>query len=166
MNGSILSASNCSGGEARFSLSVRVRGTNAGRSTAAFSLVEVMVAILILGVALVGLTQGITAALGSGKESELQTTAALFAAGQIEELRATGDIADGDTDGECGEPLSQYRWRQSIAPSDIDGLHDVDVVVESARTGKPIYELRTLLFERPVDSESRQNQRRRGGRNS
>ena len=55
---------------------------------AGFSLVEVMVAILILGIALVGLTQGITTALSSSKESELQTVAALFAAGQIETLRA------------------------------------------------------------------------------
>src|SRR5882762_5584731 len=53
-----------------------------------FSLVEVMCAILILGIGLVGLTQGITAALQSSKESELQTTAALLAAGQIETLRA------------------------------------------------------------------------------
>ena len=46
-----------------------------------FSLVEVMVAVLILGVALAGLTEGITTALSSNKESELQTTAALIAAG-------------------------------------------------------------------------------------
>ena len=45
-----------------------------------FSLIEVMVAILILGIALVGLTQGISTALGSSKESELQTTAAAFGA--------------------------------------------------------------------------------------
>ena len=47
---------------------------------AGFSLVEVMVAVLILGVALAGLTEGITTALSSNKESELQTTAALIAA--------------------------------------------------------------------------------------
>ena len=49
-----------------------------------FSLVEVMCAILILGIALAGLTQGVTTALTSSKESELQTTAALFAAGLVE----------------------------------------------------------------------------------
>ncbi len=125
-----------------------------------------MVAILILAVAFVGLTQGITAALGSGKESELQTTAALFAAGQIEQLRAEGGITDGDTDGDCGQALSQYRWRQSIAPAGIDGLHDVDVIIESSRTGKAIYELRTLLFERPTDSSPSPSSQRRRGRAS
>ena len=53
-----------------------------------FSLIEVMCAILILGVGLVGFTQAITTALGSSKDSEMQTTAALFAAGRIESLRA------------------------------------------------------------------------------
>jgi len=53
-----------------------------------FSLIETMLAILILGTGLVGLTHGITAALRASKESELQTKAALFAAGQIEDARS------------------------------------------------------------------------------
>ncbi len=126
--------------------------------TAGFSLVEVMVAILILGVALVGLTQGISTALASGKESELQTTAALFAAGQIEELRATGDITDGTSDGDCGEALPLYRWKQTITATDLDGLHDVSVVIEHARTGEPLYQLRTLLFQLPDNSSSNTKQ--------
>src|SRR5437899_7750722 len=100
-----------------------------------FSLIEVMCAILILGVALVGLTQGITTALSSSKESELQTTAALIAAGQIETLRAEGYLKAGMTDGECGEDLSLYRWKQSITTTDIDGLFDVTVVVENSNSG-------------------------------
>jgi Tfp pilus assembly protein PilV len=119
------------------------------------SLVEVMVAILILGIALVGLTQGITTALASSKESELQTTAALFAAGQIELLRAEKDLSDGTENGDCGAVLPLYRWKQTLSPTDIDGLHDVDVVVENSQTGAEIYELKTLLFEIPVDSFSK-----------
>ena len=122
---------------------------------AGFSLVEVMVAILILGIALVGLTQGITTALSSSKESELQTVAALFAAGQIETLRAEKDLTDGTTDGDCGATLPLYRWKQTISPTDIDGLHDVDVRVENSRTGAAIYELETLLFQIPDDSSGK-----------
>jgi prepilin-type N-terminal cleavage/methylation domain-containing protein len=119
---------------------------------AGFSLVEVMVAILILAIALVGLTQGITTALASSKESELQTTAALFAAGQIELLRAEKDLAAGTDNGDCGKMLPLYRWKQTVSVTDIDGLHDVDVVVENSQTGAEIYELKTLLFEIPKDS--------------
>lgn len=117
-----------------------------------FSLLEVMCAILILGVGLVGLTQGITAALQSGKESELQTTAALLAAGQIETLRADGFVIDGETEGDGDGELSLYHWKQSVTTTSIEGLHEVEVVVEHSKTGKTICELRTLLFDPPVSS--------------
>lgn len=116
-----------------------------------FSLVETLCAVLILGVALVGLVEGVTTGLSSSKESELQTVAALYAAGQVETLRAEGDLQDGTTEGDCGEGLKLYRWQQAIRPTDIDGLHDVTVTVENANSGKSIYELRTLLFEVPED---------------
>src|ERR1039458_4242082 len=77
--------------------------------------------------------QGVPTALTSSKESELQTTAALYAAGQIESLRAEGYLSDGETQGDCGEGLSLYRWTQSITSAGIDGLHQVEVVVENAK---------------------------------
>ena len=123
-------------------------GRNAG-----FSLLEVMCAILILGVGLVGLTQGITTALSSSKESELQTSASLIAAGQLEMIRADGFLRDGVKEGDCGEGLSLYRWRQSIKGTTIGGLHEVEVVVENAKSGQSIYELRTMLFDPPLDSD-------------
>jgi prepilin-type N-terminal cleavage/methylation domain-containing protein len=132
---------------------------NAKCRNSGFSLVEVMCAILILGIALAGMTQGITTALTSSKESELQTTAALYAAGLIETLRAEEDLNDGVTDGDCGEGLSLYRWAEIVSSAGIDGLHQVDVVVSDAKTGKPIYELQTMLFQRPEDSSTRSARR-------
>jgi len=135
------------------------------RASSGFSLLEVLCAILILGVALTGLVEGISTALASNKESELQTSAALIAAGQVETLRAEGMILDQTTTGEPAGALSLYRWTQSITPAGIEGLHEVSVTVEHAKTGKVIYELRTLLFEAPtsptLDSAAR---RSRGGR--
>ena len=125
---------------------------NAPRRIAGFSLIEVMVAILILGIALTGLVHGITTALSSNKESELQTIAALFAQGKIEELRAGQALDNGDTDGNCGAVLPQYHWRQTIASTDIPGLHDVSVVVQRAQNQREIYELKTLLFMPDDDS--------------
>lgn len=140
---------------------------------AGFSLIEVMVAILILGIALAGLTHGITTALGSSKDSELQTTAALYAQGKIESLRAEGGLKDGEVEGDCGAGLQLYRWKQTITATDIEGLHDVEVVVENSQTGQAIYELQTLLFEPPEDSttnesgkgkDSKSKNKRSGGR--
>lgn len=131
---------------------------NPKRRNAGFSLIEVIVAIVILSIALVGLAHGITTALSSSKESESQTAAAMYAAGLIETLRAEGDIADGETEGDCGAELPLYRWTESVTGAGIDGLHEVDVSIQSARTGQAIYELKTLLFEPPVDtSDTKKN---------
>jgi len=130
-------------------------------SITGFSLVEVMCAVAILGISLVGLTQGITAALKSSKESEIQTTAAFIAAGQIETLRAEGFILEGETEGACGEGLDLYQWRQSISTTDIEGLYDVQVVVENSNTGKSIYELQTLLFDPPLLSSFEDSTKRK-----
>ena len=121
---------------------------------AGFSLVEVMCAILILGIAMVGLTLGITTALSSNKESELQTTAALLAAGQIELLQADKILTDGVEEGEFGAGLALYRWKQTVSSTAISGLHEVEVTVENSKTGKAIYELRTMLFDPPSESAS------------
>jgi prepilin-type N-terminal cleavage/methylation domain-containing protein len=126
-----------------------LRTRNAG-----FSLIEVMIAILILGVAVVGLTQGLTTALTAGKDSENQTQAAMLAAGQIETLRTDGMLEDGDDDGDFGDDFPSFQWKQTIKPAGIDGLHEVTVTVENANTGQSIYELKTLLFEAPADTES------------
>ena len=125
------------------------------RLNAGFSLIEVIVAVAILSIALVGLTHGITTALGSSKEAELQSTAAMYAAGLIEELRAQGGITDGQSQGDCGAELPLYRWSASIIGAGTDGLHEVDVSILSARTGQDIYTLRTLLFEPPPDTDSK-----------
>ena len=119
---------------------------------AGFSLIEVMVAILILGIALAGLTHGIATALGSHKDSEWQTTAALYAQGKIETLIAGGVLKNETTEGECGAGLELYRWKQTISAADIEGLHQVEVVVENSQTGHTIYDLHTLLFQPPEDS--------------
>lgn len=130
------------------------------QTQAGFSLIEVIFAVSILAVAVVGLTEGITLALQSSKETELQSTAAIYASGLIEMLRAEGDLENGDTDGDCGEGLSLYRWKQSITGAGIDGLHDVKVTIEHAKTGKAIYELETLLFQAPDDTTTTSPTRR------
>jgi general secretion pathway protein I len=137
---------------------------NPSPSQAGFSLIEVIVAILILGVALVTLTEGVISALTSSKTSELQTTAAMLAAGQIETLRAAGDYPDGETQGDFGDEFPQYRWSQTIGDTDVTGLHDVDVVVQDSQSGKDLYDLKTLLFELPQGSNSVNRAHRPGHR--
>ncbi|HEV8542972.1 MAG TPA: prepilin-type N-terminal cleavage/methylation domain-containing protein [Verrucomicrobiae bacterium] len=126
-----------------------------------FSLVEVMCAILILSFGLVGLTEGITVALGSSKEAEIQTGAALLAAGQIETVRAEGYLSAGETEGDGESGLSLYKWKQTIKETKVEGLFEISVVVEHARTGKEIYEVNTILFDPPITRETQPSSRDR-----
>jgi prepilin-type N-terminal cleavage/methylation domain-containing protein len=130
------------------------------RRSLAFSLIEVLCAILILGIGLVGLTQGITSALSSSKETELQTVAALLAAARLETLRAEAYLVPGTTEGEGEGDLSLYVWRQAITITATEGLFDVEVSVAHARSGQSLYELRTLLFDPPVYSSLDRGERR------
>ncbi len=120
-----------------------------------FSLIEVMVAILILSIALVGLTQGISTALGSSKESEWQTTAALLAAGKIETLRAEDAVENGETEGEGGAGLAAYHWKTTVSSTDTENLHAVTVLVENTKSHQAIYELKTLLFAPDSDANTK-----------
>lgn len=120
---------------------------SASKHNAGFSLIEVMCAILIMGVALVALTHGMTTALASTKDSEVQTAVVALAAGQIETLRAGGVLADGTTEGDFGDSFPRYRWEQAVAPGEVDGLHQVEVMVKDARSGATVYRLTTLLFD-------------------
>ena len=130
---------------------------NRNQPNGGFSLVEVIVAVAIMSIALVGLAHGISTALGSNKESELQTTAAMYASGVIENLRAAGGITDGQSQGDCGEELPLYRWTESVTAAGVDGLHQVEVTIQNTRSGQEIYALRTLLFETPADTDSKKD---------
>lgn len=132
-----------------------------GSTRAGFSLIEVMVALLVLGVGVVGVAEGIGTALRSSREARLQTAAALYAAGVVETLRAEGFLTDGSVDGDCPAGLEAFRWRRTLSRTGLEGLHEVEVAIEDRRTGKPVYELRTQLFEIPSESPVRDRERER-----
>jgi hypothetical protein len=76
-------------------------------------------------------------------------------------VRADGYLKDGVEAGEGGEGLPLYRWKQTITSTTINGLHEVEVVVENAKSGSIIYELRTLLFDPPLDSSQDESAKRK-----
>ena len=140
------------------------------RTTAGFSLIEVMVAVLILGVSLVGLVHGINTALVSGKEAEVQSQAALLAASRIELLRADGYYIEGEFTGEFDGDLSIYSYRENVAEIEPEGLYEVTVAIEMTDSGEEIYEVKTMLFDPPVirepdeetEKDKEKNRRKRG----
>ena len=135
------------------------------KSRAGFSLLEVMCAILILGIALAGLTEAITTALASSKDAELQTAAALLAASQIETLRAEGYVIEGESEGEGSGDLAGYTWAQNVVATQPEGLYEVTVTIRRTESGAEVFELKTMLFDPPIirepEEEQNPNQRNR-----
>jgi hypothetical protein len=110
----------------------------------------------------VALTRGLTTALASTKDSEVQTTIVGLAAGQIEILRASAVFEDETTEGNF-DSFPKYSWQQTVSPGGLDGLHQVDVAVKDAKSGATLYKLTTLLFdsEYPSTSDSDAKQKKR-----
>ncbi len=84
----------------------------------------------------------------------MRTTVVSLAAGQIETLRAGAVLSDGTTEGDFGDSFPKYNWEQTIAPGEVDGLHQVDVLVKDAKSGATLYKLTTLLFDSDYPSTS------------
>ena len=115
-----------------------------------FSLAEILCAVVVLGIALVGLVEGITVSLRMGKEAERYTTAVLLATGRMETIRAEGDFIAGKETGDFGDHFALYGWSQDIVETGLSGLHSVRVEVLLDSTKEQLYELETLLFQVPI----------------
>jgi hypothetical protein len=78
-------------------------------------------------------------------------------------LRASKVLTDETTEGDFGDSFPKYKWQQTIAPGGLDGLHQVDIVVQEAKSGTTLYKLTTLLFDADypssTDSDAKQKKR-------
>ncbi len=117
--------------------------------TAGFSLIEVLVAIVILGTGLVGMSQAITSALTASRDAELYSTAVLLASGRMEEIMMDPYLTTGEKEGTFETGFSGYRWKTRIEDTRIEGLMEATVLIEHGGGSAPVYELKTLVFVPP-----------------
>ncbi len=115
-----------------------------------FSLAEILCAVVVLGIALVGLAEGITVSLRMGKEAERYTSAVLLATGRMETIRAEGDFIAGEETGDFGDEFALYTWSQNLSETGLGGLHSVRVEVLLDSTKEQLYKLEALLFQVPI----------------
>jgi general secretion pathway protein I len=100
------------------------------RSTRGFTLLEVMVALLIVAIALLA---GASAMSQSIKEAQMmrdRTYASWIAQNRITELRlapATPDV--GATNGEVQYANTDWKWRAVVSDTGVDDLYRIDVSV-------------------------------------
>jgi prepilin-type N-terminal cleavage/methylation domain-containing protein len=114
-----------------------------------FSLVEALVSLVILGVGIVGISQGLTLSYHSSRAAESRTAAALLASARLELIRADGILLAGEDEGDFGAGHDGWTWKEQITETAIEGLHEVHVSVHRAPSGEKIHEIRTLLYDMP-----------------
>ena len=101
------------------------------RRQAGFTLIEMVVAIVLLALGVVGALACISSATRSTSISSEYTTAALLAQQKLAEVEAQPDqIQGGEQSGDFGEEYSNFSWRQNIESSNIASLMRVTLSIE------------------------------------
>ncbi|HEV2472015.1 MAG TPA: type II secretion system protein, partial [Chthonomonadales bacterium] len=95
-----------------------------------FSLVEMVVASLLLAIAVAGALEAFSAATRAEDAGSRLQTAAMLANRRIAELELhPQELTPGTEHGSFGAEFPQYQWDQQVASTDYDGLLKVRVRV-------------------------------------
>ena len=112
-----------------------------------FTLLEVMVAVAILAIALVAILKANVQSLDTLAATREGTTASLLAASKMAEVEAVGAADWSDFQGDFGEDYPSFNWKVETAPTEVERLIRVEVIVQR-KEGFPGSEvtIETLLF--------------------
>lgn len=115
----------------------------------AFTLVEMMAAVVIFGISVVAGLEAITACLRSTDNARSHTQATFLAQGLMEEALAETAPIPGEESGTFEEPFGAFEWTREVAETDTPGLYSVWVEVSWTDRGRPrSCELMTLQADR------------------
>lgn len=79
-----------------------------------FTLVELVVAFLILVIGVTAILELVSQSALNAKYAKDRTTATVLAQQKLEELLAQPDLAPGEIEGDFGDAYPQFRWRAQI----------------------------------------------------
>lgn len=124
------------------------------RGECGFTLLEVMVALLIVASALAAMGTTMVRAIGDAGAMRDRTYASWIAQNKIVEMRAAGVVPKtGSTNGEVEYASSDWAWRATVNETGIDGLLRVDVEVSHPGDDSPIRTVTGFIGE-PVQPGS------------
>jgi len=108
-----------------------------------------MVAIAILAITLVAVFQSQSQSISMAQHSRTVTMMSLLAQSKMTDFEAQEILSTGTQTGDFGEDYADYNWRTIVAPSDIQSLGRVEVIVTNIRmTTNNTYR---LIFYRPMN---------------
>jgi general secretion pathway protein I len=113
-----------------------------------FTLVEILAALIIFSVAVVAIIQSLGTAVAFQADLAMRQRATMLARNVMEEIRYTGDLREGDEEGDYEDTDAGYHWRTDIAETDTPDLYDVKVTI-SWNQGRNAHdvELSTFMYK-------------------
>ncbi len=105
---------------------------SAGRG---FTLLEVMVAVAILAIAMVAILKANVQSLDTLIETRERTTVSMLAASKMAEVEAVGAADWSEFQGDFGEDYPGFTWRVETAPTEVERLVRVAVIVQAREGG-------------------------------
>jgi general secretion pathway protein I len=121
-------------------------------SARGFTLLEVMVAMAILAVSLLAVFWSQSQSISMAQQSRTTTTMALLAQSRMTDLEAQEVLSTGTQTGDFGNDYVDYTWRTVVAPSDVQSLGRVEVIVTNIKmTTNNTYR---LIFYRPMNRKT------------
>lgn len=88
---------------------------NSPSSRKGFTLVELVVAFVILIVGVAAILELVSQSALNARYAKDKTTATVLAQQKLEELLAQTDLTTGETEGDFGDAYPQFRWRAQVS---------------------------------------------------
>ncbi len=131
------------------------------RNSAGFTLIEMIVAAILLVLGVTAAMTAIGASTRTSAHADQIQTASLLAQRQIAEAETQPDsLSGGDQEGQFDEPYAIYHWKQSVEATDFQNLFKVTVNISWGEPSRP-YERSLTTFLRndqnTVVQQSQQN---------
>ena len=112
------------------------------KQSGGFTLMEVMLAMAIMAIALVGVFQSQSQSISMATESRFMTTAALLTLSKMAEVEAGSTLETGQKDGDFGTDYPDYSWHLQIDDTQLAKFKKIEVTVRNKLLPKRgIYQL-------------------------
>lgn len=99
------------------------------KTKAGFTLLEVMIAMSILAIALVGVFQLQSQSISMSTDTRFKTTAALLAQSKMVDVESSPSLSNRTENGDFGPDYSQYNWRLEVTDTQIPRFKKIEVTV-------------------------------------
>jgi general secretion pathway protein I len=129
------------------------------RAERGFTLIEMMVATILLAIGVVGALSAFSSATHATAVAEETHTAALLAQQQMTQIELQPDsLTGGDQQGDFGDSYPGFRWQQSIEPTEYQDLFKVTVTIQWGTPNSPHARAFTTYMRNPALDQTQTQQ--------